>query len=320
MAKESRLNLSETSGGWKKYERNPVLVGPKIGKYCADITVLQEGSGRNIKYRMYFTWGFGKGIGMVESWDGVNWSEPVLVLGPRPETGWEEGITRMGIMKKDGRYLMWYTGGYGGIITLDVYGKQSLIGFAQSEDGIHFTRLYEPVLKFEKPWEREAVMCPNVMWEEEKKRFSMWYSAGNEWEPDGIGYASSPDGIHWTKHEANPIFKPDPGNAWEQDRVGACDVFKLDGLYVMFYIGYEELSIARIGAARSKDGITHWVRHPANPLISRSKKGEWDDGSCYKPSVLWEAENDRWLLWYNASQGHTERIGLAMHPGKDLGF
>ena len=38
----------------------------------------------------------------------------------------------------------------------------------------------------------------------------MWYSGGEQNEPNAIGYATSPDGLTWTKHGSNPVFVPDP--------------------------------------------------------------------------------------------------------------
>ena len=62
----------------------------------------------------------------------------------------------------------------------------------------------------------------------------------------------------------------------------ACQVEKRGDWYVMFYIGFEDEPTARICLARSKDGITNWQRHPANPIIFPGKN-KWDHDACYKP-------------------------------------
>jgi len=80
----------------------------------------------------------------------------------------------------------------------------------------------KPVLAAEMPWEKVAVMCPHVIYDDKAKLYRMWYSGGEQYEPNAIGYATSEDGLKWAKHERNPIFKPDPGLAWEKDRVTAC--------------------------------------------------------------------------------------------------
>ena len=42
---------------------------------------------------------------------------------------------------------------------------------------------------------------------------------GEQYEPDAIGYATSQDGLIWSKHEGNPIFKSKADLNWEKDLV-----------------------------------------------------------------------------------------------------
>jgi len=108
-------------------------------------------------------------------------------------------------------------------------------------------------------------MCPNVIWDERAKLFRMWYSGGDQYEPDAIGQAFSTDGLHWTKHPGNPVFKPDPRNLYDQHKVTGAQVFGGKGWYYMAYIGFRDTDHAQIALARSRDGITSWLRHPGNP-------------------------------------------------------
>ena len=71
------------------------------------------------------------------------------------------------------------------------------------------------------------------------------------------------------------------------------------------------------GLACSRDGITNWQRHPANPIV-RPDTNEWDHDACYKPAALFDGQC--WLLWYNGRHGHLEQIGVALHEGEDLSF
>jgi len=196
----------------------------------------------------------------------------------------------------------------------------SCIGFATSKDGLTWTRRSErPVLAPDAPWEKGiAVMCPDVQWDEKAGLFKMYYSGGEQNELNAIGYATSPDGLHWTKHPNNPIFRPEPRNRWEQDRVTACQVIRRGQWHLMFYIGFQDESYAQIGLARSRDGLTNWERHPANPIIrARTAHREaWDFDACYKPFAI--LDRGRWLLWYNGRKGNVEQIGLAIHEGADV--
>ena len=143
-------------------------------------------------------------------------------------------------------------------------------------------------------------------------------AAGENYEPNVLCYAESEDGIHWKKSRINPIFVKDKNNFYEKDRVGGCQVIKTEDMgYVMFYIGYEDIHTARICAARSADGITRWERCPLNPLVQPTGEG-WDADATYKPSLLWDEENCRWMLWYNGRAARVEAIGLATKAGREL--
>ena len=297
-----------TNGGWYKYEGNPVL-GGDLG-VCFDISMLREDSG----FRMYFSWRDKASIALTESPDGIHWSEPVICIAPRKtESGKEDVLNRPAVVKNGSIYHMWYTGQY----TAGQPDGTSDIFHAVSEDGVHFTRTGDaPVLKPDFTWEKQAVMCPGVLWEPEKAVYRMWYSAGDQYEPDAIGYAESTDGLVWEKH-SEPVFLPDRNSAWECHKVTACNVFRHDGAYWMFYIGFKNEDYARIGIARSADGVTGWERSKLNPIIAPDE-GAWDADACYKPFVLFDGE--KWMLWYNGRRGHTEQIGLAIHPGRELTF
>jgi predicted GH43/DUF377 family glycosyl hydrolase len=289
---------------WVKYENNPVLGGGDLGTVF-DISMIKEDG----VYKMYNSWRPKQSIALSVSTDGKQWSQPQIVLPPNDATYWEKNINRPGIVKKDGVYHLWYTGQ-----TSD----SSRIGYATSVDGIHFTRQSaEPVLKPELPWEKVAVMCPHVNWDDEDGVFKMWYSGGEQYEPNAIGYATSKDGLHWEKYAGNPIFVADSAHKWEQHKVTACQVIKRKNDYLMFYIGFRDEDYAQIGMAKSPDGVGKWTRYEDNPIISPTPN-TWDASACYKPFVI--QEKDRWLLWYNGRNGGLEQIGLAISDDKNLGF
>jgi beta-1,2-mannobiose phosphorylase / 1,2-beta-oligomannan phosphorylase len=302
-ARPAEPAAAETNAGWLKSEANPVL-GGALGT-CFDIALLRD-EGR---YRMYFSWRPKKSIALVESADGIHWSEPRIVLGPNAQTDWEQDLNRPVVVKKTDGYHLWYTG--------QARGK-SWIGYASSPDGVTWTRAGgSPVLSADQPWEKVAVMCPHVAWDDAGRIFRMWYSGGEQYEPDAIGYATSLDGRNWSKLATNPIFRADPASPWEQHKVTACQVVQQGDWYYMFYIGFRDLNRAQIGLARSRDGVTGWERHRANPIISPGA-GKWDHDACYKPFAIFDGS--QWLLWYNGRHGSVEQIGLAVHPGENLGF
>src|SRR5262245_40029477 len=100
----SGAEQTETAGGWRKYEGNPVL-GGTLGT-CFDVALLKEGS----NYRMWFSWRPKKGIAMVESTNGTNWSQPDIAIGPNRSTEWEDEVNRPVVVHRSDGYHMWYTG------------------------------------------------------------------------------------------------------------------------------------------------------------------------------------------------------------------
>lgn len=288
---------------FQKYEQNPIFGGGELGT-CFDVYVSRD-KGR---YRMDFSWRTKLALAVTFSDDGIHWEEPIITLKPRAESGWEDKLNRNCVIQVDGKYKMWYTGQARG---------HSFIGFAESDDGIHFERVCDqPVLYCERAWEGFSVMNPCVRYED--GRYRMWYAAGETYEPNVLAYAESPDGIHWTKSPINPIYVKDKNNDYEADRVGGCYIEKTEDMgYVMFYIGYRDIHTANICVARSPDGITRWERSQHNPLVVPTPDG-WDGAACYKPSALWNEEENKWMLWYNGRTGCDERIGLATKAGREL--
>jgi len=288
--------MSEKSH-FTKYGAAPVF-GDEITGTVFDAFVRRLNDG---KLRMDVSWRPQKALAVTFSDDGINWNEPVITLSENPASGWEDRLNRNCVLyiPEQQRYLMWYTGQAEG---------RSYIGVAQSQDGIHFERFRKDyILAPEADFEKESVMNPFVLYENGK--FRMWYAAGETYEPNVICYAESDDGVHFVKHADNPIFTCAPENPYEQNRIGACDILKDEDGYLMFYIGYRDIHTACICAARSKDGITNWVRVPQNPILLATP-GSWDQDSCYKPTVVRD-EDGTYRLWYNGRAGEKEYIGYA---------
>jgi sucrose-6-phosphate hydrolase SacC (GH32 family) len=124
--------------------------------------------------------------------------------------------------------------------------------------------------------------------------FKMWYSGDDNYEPQATGYATSPDGLTWTKQPRNPILAADPKVTWDYLRAMACQVARHADWYVMFYAGLPDIQHSQIDIARSRDGITNWQRHPANAII-RPGKDKFDASACCKPYAIFDGQ--KWLLW-----------------------
>ncbi len=302
-------SAGKAAAGWRLDPHNPVL-GGSLG-VCFDPAVHKLGS----LYRMWFSWRTRHSIAYTESPNGYRWSAPKIVLTVDPASPAQVEVNRPGVLVHRGIHHMWFTGQTAG--TSQIY-------YATSADGISWSRVSrEPVLTPARPWEQVAVMCPNVIWDEASARFHLYYSGGEQDEPNAVGFATSTDGVHWSRSD-EPVFVADRSHPWERDRVTGCDVHKLDGWYYMFYIGFSDIDHAGIGLARSRDGLTNWQRHPRNPILSAPGvlgPFSWDREAIYKPAAV--LEEQRWTLFFNArgrAGPHNEQIGMATHPGIDLGF
>lgn len=97
-----------------------------------------------------------------------------------------------------------------------------------------------------------------------------------------LGYATSPDGIHWTRHSDNPLID----DLWVEDMM----VVRHDGMLYMFAEGAQD----QAQLLTSKDGI-HWMRQ--GTLDVRLTTGEKIPPGPYgTPTALFA--NDLWYLFY----------------------
>jgi predicted GH43/DUF377 family glycosyl hydrolase len=156
-----RATASSPSGPWERLDE-PVLEAGSLrrwdGAFIFPDAVLQTDEGG---YMMYFSGnGTGKGrVGLALSEDGINWtkyddpettdtaydeSDPIL---PSGDVGaWDFTVAwGVGVVKTEYGYEMLYTGGASGD-----GGFKSSLGYAYSEDGIHFTPYEDnPVVELE---------------------------------------------------------------------------------------------------------------------------------------------------------------------------
>ena len=240
-------------------------------------------------------------IGYAESNDGVSWERmdgPVLV--PPDPMGYytTPAILRDAggeVLRQDGLYKMWITG----------HNLMCDLRLATSPDGIRW-RLYDP-----EPLSEE-VYCPTVLFDD--GIYKMWYTyLDGDGDGDGamvILYATSADGLSWTKHPENPVLRSSEN--WEHRNVLYPFVLKRGGLYEMYYTTFGE--ICEIGLALSEDGV-HWQKGDS-PILSPDPESAWESIYCSNASVLVEPEG-RDKMYYASRIDLVHRyfaIGLAVAP------
>jgi len=163
-------------------------------------------------------------------------------------------------------------------------------------------------------WDERRVYYPEVI--KDGETYKMWY-AGNykgDWR-DRIGYATSNDGLNWSKYAVNCpnypgdgcVFSVEVPGTWDDKYVYHPAVIK-DGTYKMWYSGFDG-DHDRIGYATSNDGIT-WFRYNDNLctgnmeedgvgcIFNLGEKNEWDDYYVFGASIIYDEEEKIYKMWY----------------------
>lgn len=294
MNQRQRYDFPTENNGWHKSQDAPVYGDAQTGSIFDPHVIEYEGT-----LLMSASERRTRSIILLRSDDGIRWQKECTLLKPR-KYSWEHVANRSCLLHADGKWHLWYTG---------QHNNRSAIGHLVSESYMQFKHPSgnKPVLRPIMPAEGESVMNPCVLWNEKQHIFQMWYAAGESYEPDRLFYAESTDGDKWIKHPT-PVLEKEPTHPWEQYKVGGCDVtLLLNGTYEMYYIGYQNVDVARICYATSTDGI-HWLRTENNLCLSPSPD-VWDSDAVYKPSTL--TYKGKKYLWYNGRSGNQEYIGMA---------
>ncbi len=231
------------------------------------------------------------------------------VLGPGSAVDWDGGaVFAPSVLLSGSLFEMWYAGQ----IATDTAVSVTAIGYATSDDGTGWLKdTRNPVLADGGPGEWDADGVSDAAVVKVDDTYHMWYAG---WDAAGvrrIGYATSPDGVNWTKHAANPVLEPGPEDAWDMQRVRPGTVLWIDGEYHMWYTGVNVFGTAQIGYATSEDGII-WNKHPRNPVLPFGDNA-WDRLGVYRPAVVFDGQIYR--MWYTGvGEDGVHRINLATSP------
>ena len=234
--------------------------------------------------------------------DGISWTKysenPVLDLGQNGS--WDDyHITHPTAIYNGTNYEMWYTG---------YDGNNYRIGYAYSSDGINWTKYSgNPVINLGTTgaWDETSVSTPSVIYN--GLTYEMWYAGSNNSSISQIGYATSTDGINWTKHSGNPILTIGSSSTWESNNIGNPSVLFNGSKYELWYSGFDGTNY-RIGYASSTNG-TSWTKYSDNPVLNIGAPGSWDDRYLISPSVIFDGNN--YQTWYSGLSNTYFRIGYA---------
>jgi predicted GH43/DUF377 family glycosyl hydrolase len=193
------------------------------------------------------------------------------ILSPKGDAFESAGTFNPAVIKKDGKFVMLYR-------AQDRKGTSSL-GYAKSDDGIHFTRRPEPVMVSEAPYEKGGgVEDPRL--QKVGDTFYLTYTGYNN--VDGapadkkdaqLCLATSKDLIHWQRHGVIiPSFKGKWNVKWTKS--GAIAPDKINGKYWMYYLADAQGKDTQMGVAYSED-LLHWTEALDHPVLA-SRPGSFD--------------------------------------------
>ncbi len=151
-------------------------------------------------------------------------------------------------------------------------GLTGRIGLAEGQDGFRFTCHAEPVLTPGEDFDRGGCEDPRVV-KLEHTYYLTYVGNSRRYRISNICIATSKDLLHWTKH--GPVLSPQHG-AWNsgQLKAGAIVPQKINGRYVMYFMGEERPWAAAIGVAYSED-LLHW-REPLEKPVIMPRRGYFD--------------------------------------------
>lgn len=222
------------------------------------------------------------------------------VLSPSASGAWDDRFVLAPSVLLDGStYRMWYAGS-------GAANSNRRIGYATSPDGLVWTRQGGAPVLSPGPngsWESAQVGFPSVI--KDGDTYKMWYTALDAAAVGRVGYATSADGMTWTKYAGNPVLTAGSTGSWDAAYVGSPQVVKVDGVYHLWYRGGLE---GDIGYATSSDGVT-WTKSTHNPVIA-SGSGGWDD-AAYHPRVVFDGA--LFHMWYSGCNpaGDVCQVGYA---------
>ncbi len=193
------------------------------------------------------------------------------VLGPRGEGFESAGVFNPAVVKNDGKFVMLYR-------AQDRSGGSSL-GYAESEDGIHFARRANPVMVGEEGYEKGGgVEDPRVV--KIGATYYLTYTGYNNM--NGVGgekkdaqlcLARSEDLIHWKREGIIlPAYKGKWNVGWTKS--GAILPEKVDGKYWMYFLADARGKGSQMGVAYSTD-LLHWTEALDHPVLE-SRAGMFD--------------------------------------------
>jgi predicted GH43/DUF377 family glycosyl hydrolase len=226
------------------------------------------------------------------------------VIAPRG-SGWEAaGTFNPAVVIRGDKIVMLYR-------AQDKQGT-SRLGYAESTDGIHFTRRDEPVLSPTEEYEKDGgVEDPRLA--QFGDTYYLTYTGYNQKDAQ-LCLATSRDLIHWDRKGV--IVPANQGN-WnvKWTKSGAIVPEKIDGKYWMYFLGTSADHKDQAGLANSPD-LLHWTEATQTPVLP-VRPGKFDSRVAEPgPSPILTAKGIV-LIYNGADDKLVYRTGIAVFDRTD---
>lgn len=246
------------------------------------------------------------------------------LLGPGAAGAFDEraNFTVMAL-REGGVTRLYYGGGDATGACAGINDSTWRIGLAESTDGVTFTRVAGDqaggaILDAGAAGAFDAKLTYKPMVLHDGATWRMWFNgsahafncpAGELALDRRIGYAESPDGVHWTRRYdgAGPggsVLPLGPPGAIDAQQVGYVWVMKDGAEYRMYYSANDATNTWRVALATSADGRS-WVKVPGKLLggavLDVGPFGAFDAACAYQPTVVKERDL-LWRMWYRGCE------------------
>ncbi|MGB7599385.1 MAG: glycoside hydrolase family 130 protein [Candidatus Sulfotelmatobacter sp.] len=219
--------------------------------------------------------------------------------------GWESaGTFNPSVVLREGKIVMLYR-------AQDKAGT-SRLGYAESVDGIHFTRRSQPVFSPEKDYEKDGgVEDPRLV--QFGDTYYLTYTGYNKKDAQ-LCLATSKDLIHWERRGIIlPAYKGNWNVRWTKS--GAIVPEKVGGKYWMYFLGTTQDNKDQMGLATSID-LLHWTEATETPVLP-AREGKFDSRVVEPGPAPIVTPKGIFLIYNGADDKLVYRTGVAVFDRND---
>jgi len=202
-------------------------------------------------------------------------------------------------------WRMWFT-------AKDYGGPWSLWSATSSDGEAWSVAANDPVIEGgAADFETDGAVYAGVV--QERKGYTIFYTGVNGCCGSAVGFATSADGLHWSKYAGNPVLVPS-ATGFDAVLIGTSLAVMFDGKTYRLYYEGRNGTLSQTGLATSTDRI-HWTKDPSNPVLPAGPPGSWDESEALATSIF--GHGGTLYMIYTGSSKHSPPQGLGLATSSD---